>query len=753
MFERRLRWLLVFTLLVAAVLVMRALQLQVGQREKWEAMARADAERRSFFPARRGDLLDVKGRVIATDAATFDAVVDFRVMGFEPESRWWSQRARTLASRLPEWSEADRAKRAELIEQQKSLVIAELDLMWDRLAEVTGMAREQIDGVRRSIVSKVQRRREAVLDQRYRRALEEYEAAPRRPWYSRWIVGERQPPDRDELARETIADERGGHVVVPGLTTEQYNQLSLELESLPGLSLRKGLSRYYPYGSVAAQTLGYLSPVTREDLDEDPFEADERKRYGVNDQIGRDGLERLFESRLRGSRGVLYYRRPAQIHDAERDTPGENIRTSIDIEFQRDIEEAFKRVDFYHPDRTVEPMSMNGAAVVLDVASGQVRALVSVPTFDLNRFSAIYPELLRDDINRPLHHRALTDSAEPGSTIKTVVGIGAISQGLVNADTRIECTGYPVFDGRRFERPRCWTMSMFNLTHREVPPTAPHETGALDFADAIERSCNIYFETVGDRMRLQGLAYWMGVMGLGRETGIGLGESPGRLPRHIDGRDPRSEAWFASIGQGPILVTPIQMAQVAALIARDGTWVRPNLLAEGTMEVRSRTGELIADRVELKLSKEALRAAREGMKRVVNSPAGTGDHMRRQDVQVAAKTGSATANPLTRFERDAEGNLVYDNEGKPIATVISYGTRTQPNPIAPWYRESDVDATTGRSRGTHAWAIGFAPAENPTIAFAVYVEYGNKGNYAAGSVVQAMLESAVKRGMVGGGGE
>ncbi|HQY89457.1 MAG TPA: penicillin-binding transpeptidase domain-containing protein, partial [Tepidisphaeraceae bacterium] len=507
---------------------------------------------------------------------------------------------------------------------------------------------------------------------------------------------------------ETIADELSAHVILPALDIETYNSLRLELDQLPGLSLKPSLARRYPFGTSASHVIGYVGAVNAEDLEKDPNKDDDLKRYGINDRIGRDGLEKLVEDRLRGSRGILYFQRGTKINDAEQDTPGEDVRTTIDIELEGDIEEAFKHVKFYNPDKSHDELSMNGAAVIIDIPTGQVRALVSVPTYDPNRFEADYNQLIADDLNTPLTNRALMTAIEPGSTVKIIVGLGAIKQGLIGVDSTIECTGHLVLEGKTYARPRCWTMSMFEAAHHTIPSNAPHPTGFLTFSDALERSCNIYFEVLGDRLRLDGLAHWMKEFGLGQPTGIGLSEARGAVPKV--GRYERSESWYAAIGQGPVLATPIQMANVAATIARDGKWMRPTLVVDNPPDVFDSKGKLIPREIDLHLPKPALAAARRGMTAVVNSPAGTGDSMQRSDLLVAAKTGSASATKLTRYERDQFGNRILDENGKPLGYEIEYGSRENPNPEIAWYRASDIDAKTGKARGTHGWTIGFAPA-------------------------------------------
>src|SRR5207302_6850487 len=184
------------------------------------------------------------------------------------------------------------------------------------------------------------------------------------------------------------------------------------------------------------------------------------------------------------------------------------------------------------------------------------------------------------------------------------------------------------------------------VAHHQIPPEDPHKgvgenpDGFLNFTDALQRSCNVYFETVADRLGLEGLSYWMNHFGLGRPTGIGIAESCGMLPNEYSGDQRDFTTWTAGIGQGHVGVTPIQMANIVATIARRGIWMRPRLLrgdlktspyhpAKGGAE-----WDHIPDQVDLKLSPEALEAAWQGMIKVVNTKAGTGGEARRSDMSV-----------------------------------------------------------------------------------------------------------------------
>jgi len=422
---------------------------------------------------------------------------------------------------------------------------------------------------------------------------------------------------------------------------------------------------------------------------------------------------------------------------------------------------------------------MPGAAVLIDVATNEVRAMASYPGFDLNKLDEIYEQLVRDDVNRPLMNRATQFQLEPGSTVKPLIGLAAITQKLIGPEDGIECKGYLVLGGRLIKSwGRCWVASQYfdltggNVAHHPIPWNAPHPTGHLTFADAIERSCNIYFETLAHRIGVAGVRDWYSRFGLGRITGLGIAEAEGHLP------DPASPAaklasmvCFAGIGQDQVLATPIQMANVAAMIARNGVWMRPKLVPAGTEIPPPRyptttptnkpatgssskpaadeeLGEIIPERVDLKLSRAAFAALKRGMVAVVNSPAGTGKTARRADVLVAGKTGSATAALISHPLRDEVGRIVKDEKGRSIRVVLQpMGTHHHPHPRYPWYR-----ATGSKEDGrAHAWFIGYAPAENPQVAFAVLVEYGGSGGLAAGGVANRMLEACIKHGYLAPG--
>jgi penicillin-binding protein 2 len=218
----------------------------------------------------------------------------------------------------------------------------------------------------------------------------------------------------------------------------------------------------------------------------------------------------------------------------------------------------------------------------------------------------------------------------------------------------------------------------------------------------------------------------------------------------------RSATWFSGIGQSQVLATPIQMANVAATLARNGVWMKPHLVPAGTAVDPAKIPG--PDVVDLHLNPQALAEAREGMIRVVNSVAGTGTALHRTDMIVAGKTGSAQAAPLRVTQRNELGEVIQKPGRVPVKgedgkiTIedgmvndlekLDLGTHDSPNPKAPWYRGTGAH----EDKISHAWFIGYAPANNPKIAFAVMVEYGGGGGATAGYVAKRMLDACIAEG-------
>jgi cell division protein FtsI/penicillin-binding protein 2 len=442
-------------------------------------------------------------------------------------------------------------------------------------------------------VNKVEMRQRLVKMFNYKRAMKEKaERQETEAFWRRWLV-EGLAGEKGDLENYavTVAEQTESHVILRAVPDEVQNYLGKYGDRFPGLELKASTHRTYPYGHAACHLMGRVSKVSHDDLKAADNPTEETRQYLPSDQIGRGGVEALLERALRGTKGKVV-KLPGQDTELSREDPvqGQHARITIDVELQARLEAAFTSAELLDPRGTevVETATFHGAAVLIDVPTGEVLAMASYPTYDLNTFDELYDQLYADEVNKPLLNRATQSQLQPGSTMKPIVGFGAISQGMLGADHGIECSGYLVIDGRKKGVGRCWVASQFannplvpSVAHHPIP--VPHPTGFLTFGDALERSCNVYFETLADRMGLEGLSVWGERFGLGRVTGVGIAEARGRLPRAYadDGPaiDRRYRTWFAGIGQDPVAATPIQMANVAATIARGGVWRRPRLVS------------------------------------------------------------------------------------------------------------------------------------------------------------------------------
>jgi penicillin-binding protein 2 len=541
----------------------------------------------------------------------------------------------------------------------------------------------------------------------------------------------------------------------------------------PGLQLIAGSRRQYdPVAAVTAEhVLGNMTLVPERLMEKnDPFAATEPlRKYYERDQIGGSGLERLAEPILRGSRGEKEYVSGSKDpRELVKPVPGRDVRTTIDLNLQQAVADALKKT-YIVPDGDLSSQTfsnLHGAAVVIKVdgPDNQILAMVSNPGFELNRFDEEFETLRRDNLNKPLLNRATQQAFQPGSAVKTAVGAIAAKRGFVTTTEGIECNGYLKTPDRAHpgsdkwiehkQHFKCWSIrftqySYEQLEHHQQP--APHKglygnkDGWLCMSDALERSCNVYFETVADRMRLDGVVDALETFGLHKPTGIGISESIGTMPKLTAKADNDELCWSAGIGEGDVSATPLQMADVAATLARNGVWMRPKLLlgdaADSIEQSERAAGKLtVPNVVNLQIPSGVIEAIRLGMDNVVNHQVtGTGKELHMDDLDVAGKTGSAQidATDLEIPVLDADGKPVRepDTQGHPGRGPIRK-TIYKPGDF-PWFQG------TGEKREhlAHAWFIGFAPAQKPRIAFCVLVEYGGSGGRVAGPVAKEILKA------------
>ena len=790
MFERRLKVVLLILFALTGVLLARAAHLQVLNGAEWADRAEKAMLRPQWVETVRGRLLDLKGRPVAEDVASTDTMVDYRAVLRPPDPKWVANKAvERLRLRMGDgYRKASLSDRRSLRDDEVQFVLADIDRMWLRLADVSRLpseSREQsvarIDEVRQSIIQRVEMRRRYLWYHNYSNAIKEQEEQQKlrehQSIWEKWLLdASAAPPDVDKFIM-TVAEQEQPHVVLRAIDPHIVAELARDAESLPGLSLSPSTNRYYPFHDVGAHLVGRLARVNEEDIKTDPNRrgtgGDELRQYFPNDLIGRTGLEQLCEPLLRGTRGRIERRIGAEdeITANAHPEPGKDVRLAIDMDLQADAQRLFKHVNVELLAGETDLPELYGAAIVIDVPTGEVRAMASNPSFDPNEFNEKFADWYDDAINRPLLNRATLMAAEPGSTVKPVVGLSAITEGVIGVHEGIECTGYLTLGKWSYQSGRCWTANMYGekyphlVAHHQLPGGSARHVGQygnrdgfLTYSDSLERSCNIWFEVAAHRLGPAKMRDWMQRWGLGRPTGLGIPEAftwlpNDTLPRKVEPKTAHLLAAFTGIGQGQITATPIQMANVAATIARDGIWKRPRLISSANAFAGLPKLEG-PDEVDLKLSPEGLAEAKLGMMRVVNRLSGTGhDAFKKHPelltkLKVAGKTGSAQAgrefnitenDPITRKPKRDEKGRVVRQYFKPMTKTTNNGM--------PWYRGGGEK----NDKLSHAWYIGFAPYDNPKVAFCVFVEYGGSGGLSAGDIARRLLVACQDRGYLPGG--
>jgi len=475
------------------------------------------------------------------------------------------------------------------------------------------------------------------------------------------------------------------------LSRDEYDQLNARRDLLDGVEVVPVPHRNYRTGTVMSHVLGYMNEINQDELERLNAEG---ARYALGDYIGRRGLERYFESTLRGKDGVrkeVVNARGRVIEEFNDklgegsgvpSTPGNNLVLSVDMRLQEEAERAF-------------PGSA-GALVVVDVKTGFIRAVVSRPGFDPNlltgRITPSQMAALSRDPLQPMINRVSANHFSPGSTFKLITALAAFKSGLFRQETVVHCPGGYRLGARTW---RC---------HKD----SGH--GPVNGKTAMQYSCDTWFYKVADTLGLDPVAEMGKALGLGQPTGIGvLAEVPGIMPssEYHDKASPggytKGMALNSAIGQGDDNVTPLQLALVYAAIANGGTLHKPQLVER----IEGEDGRLLEEfhpqvvrRVDI--PEAHLRWIREGLKAVVQEPGGTAFSKRLKDIPVSGKTGTAQVSSLG-------------------------AVRLKTHQMDFFLRD-------------HAWFAAFAPSEDPEIAVVSLNEHGGHGGSDAAPPAMAVIQ-------------
>ncbi len=401
-------------------------------------------------------------------------------------------------------------------------------------------------------------------------------------------------------------------------TLERIQENSLDL---PGVLAEVRPVRSYPDGDMAAHLFGYLGEVTEDDLQSDTGED-----YRLGDYIGKSGLEKNLEMYLRGTAGERLVEvdvRGKELRQLKTmdPVPGNRVYLTLQRDLQRAAEAAFG--------------DQAGAAVVLDVNTGEVLAMVSRPSFNPAAFARgmsgeEWIGLLQNP-RHPLQNKAIKGQYPPGSTFKIVTALAGLKAGLITPTKTVYCPGKFTLGTREF---RCWKKQGH---------------GTVDLKKAIRESCDVYFYQLGLDLGIDRIAEMANALGLGAPLGFPLeGEKGGLIPSRQWKQTRFNDRWYdgesviAAIGQGYVLATPLQLAVMTAAVANGGTVLRPHVIKrieDLQGKVMMETRPEIIDSIHLRPSD--LRQVKEGMAAVVNDNRGTGQVTRLDNITVAGKTGTA----------------------------------------------------------------------------------------------------------------
>jgi penicillin-binding protein 2 len=489
------------------------------------------------------------------------------------------------------------------------------------------------------------------------------------------------------------------------LSDDEVARFAVRRFEFPGIDITPRQARWYPEGSLAVDAMGYVGTISERDLAHI-----DRAAYAGTAVIGKTGVEATFEKQLHGSNGfrqtlVDAQGRPVQkpgvfAKDLEikAPKPGDDLILSLDLKIQKVAEAALA--------------GQEGAVVAIDPNSGDVIALVSSPGFDPNLFARGITEkeyaALQGDPNRPLYDRALRGEYSSGSTIKPALALGALTDGVINPDQPVYCPGWYHLPGAH------------HIWH-----DANHEHhGAVNLDLAIAESCDVYFYGVAHEMGIDRISSWLPLFGFGRPTGIDIGgEKPGLVPsrawKETHFANPANKVWFPGetvnlgIGQGYFLVTPLQLAHYASILASRGRIWRPRLV---TGLRNPETGKIkwlppVYEGALSNISADSWNRVIHGMIGATSyGPPHTGTAywpMRGSPYTIAGKTGT------DQVVREA---------------VTGSYTDDQLNKIKEQYRDN-------------AWFMAFAPAESPRIAVAVIVEHAGWGSTGAAPIARKVMDA------------
>jgi penicillin-binding protein 2 len=655
--RRRLRLTLAVLAALLAVVLGRAVEIEVTQAAAFRAAAVRPLEQRITLPGVRGRILARDGTVLACDKDTLAVAVHYRWLQEPPDSRWLREMAQTRLSHPQRKDPRQMAAAERQVCRQRSELAR-------RLADLCGAPAAEWD----ARASRVQARVAQIIAAAKRRRQSEAAAA--------------------SASAGPVSEELDYHVMADDVSPAVAARVEADPGKYPGVKIIRHARRTYPAGTLAAHVLGYLGPA----------DAQTEAAEGGPDLSGRAGVERQYESLLRGRPGMAVERtdrsgRLLAVERREEPRPGRDLVLTLDPRLQQTAETLLDAALERRALRPAHDEPGGGAIAVMDLRDGALLAAASAPRFDPNVFlaedAATRQALLRRP-DSPLFDRLVQMALPPGSVFKTLTAIALVESAAVDPQQPFICQGY-LHDPNQM---RCEIYIHQGVGH-----------GPVTLADALAQSCNVYFFHFAGKMGQPPLADWALRLGFGRPTGIDLpGEAAGIVPtpqsiRRLEGHGwQTTDTQMMAIGQGSLTATPLEVLRLLAAVAT-GRLITPHVAVTmspgrepGDKPAHQQAGQAIAG-----LHPGTLAAVRQGLERVVADPKGTAyGSVRLESVAVAGKTGTASV---------------------------------------------------GGGRREHAWFAGYMPAEAPKLAFVIVLEHAGDGAAAAGPVAKRLVVRMQQLGM------
>jgi penicillin-binding protein 2 len=712
----RLVWLFVAFAIPLAAVAARLAQLQCFLADNYVAAFETTTESEEAIPSTDGRIYAADGRVLVEDVERYNISVHYRWIENPPNEHWLTRQA------LAGLSRSERRNR-ERVAAEKKRILTLRDALWTRLAELSGVSPQVLAERRASIQERVERIAIRLAEKQAAREAEVSDEPARfdltgsllcRIW-TQLAAALTTPPRREAddpiVAREAL----DYHPLIQDVALDVRAQIEAHPRLFPGVRVGCLSRRVYYDSSFAPHVVGARVPATAAELanvapaiegdkgppvavaSSDDSTADPLD-YRPGDRIGRTGVEAGYDSHLHGLRGLRRITRNRCGEIIREETirsprPGGSVELTLSTPVERKMEQlldaALKPQPAGSPPAAGASTPSGGAVVALDVQSGAVFVLASAPRFDFG--STGIPDVstwqgVSDDPRRPLFHRAIQSALPPGSVFKVLSAVALLQSRKLDPDAKFECQGY--LD--RPDRFRCLIYAQQKVGH-----------GPVDLSEALSRSCNVYFFQVADRIGPQPLVEWAGRFGIGCQTGVDLPfEKTGHLPEPVAGRWHPGDTRALAVGQSSLTVTPLQIARVMAAIANGGDLVTPFVARRsGPKLADEETASSLSRRMPIPgLADGTLARIRAALEKTVSDPSGTGySTVRMKEISIAGKSGTAQA---------------------------------------------------GKGQADHAWFAGYAPADNPRVAFTVVLEHAGSGSKAAGPLARQLVEALLADGVL-----